>query len=541
MLLTAIPALAVLWSLGGRLTALLEYPWRYFWLIWVSLGVQLILFTPYSPDLSETVVRVTHVLTYLPIVAFLMLNRDAGLAVTGLGIALNLIAITANGGLMPADASAQEVFYAGRTDIGQLNTDNESPRLLFLGDVMALPSWFPWANAFSVGDVLIAAGFVWAIAKVSLMNGAASRPALTLRINRETARLAIPLAVPAALVAGWTLLGAAIGTATQSGHVAAAAIALVAGLAPVAATSTGYLSAEWSATSVARLAAASAATAAAFLAIPAPELAAVVAAAAGGVLIAAPLRAIRVAPRGSVPSPSVVAAFASGAIGLALAATLLIGMAPTGPIALAAIVAALTARSAIPESSLLPSPSPGFRMSPFALRVAGFGVYTAIVGIGALAVLTTWHAATTLGMGPRTFSALGATVALGTAGGLLMAARLSLQGSPRVLGVALLFCSLSGGLLSTATLPMTAVGASFILGICGGLLLWLMGPLMAASEPGFTGGMFALGAALGGTIAMVAGVDLAWIACIPVGAAGLALIPASLLSRRQPRLEASVA
>lgn len=34
----------------------------------------------------------------------------------------------------------------------------EAPRLWFLGDIFAIPSGFPLANVFSVGDVLILAG-----------------------------------------------------------------------------------------------------------------------------------------------------------------------------------------------------------------------------------------------------------------------------------------------------------------------------------------------------------------------------------------------
>ena len=78
MLLAAIPALALLWGLGGRLTAILEREWRYLWLIWVSLGVQLALFTPYGPDLPETVVRITHVVTYLPASRFITRNPMIG-------------------------------------------------------------------------------------------------------------------------------------------------------------------------------------------------------------------------------------------------------------------------------------------------------------------------------------------------------------------------------------------------------------------------------------------------------------------------------
>ena len=36
-------------------------------------------------------------------------------------------------------------------------------RLWFLGDVFAVPASWPFANVFSIGDVLIAVGAAWAI------------------------------------------------------------------------------------------------------------------------------------------------------------------------------------------------------------------------------------------------------------------------------------------------------------------------------------------------------------------------------------------
>ncbi len=73
-----------------------------------------------------------------------------------LGGLLNFIAIIANGGVMPADPDlALHVAGAdGFVNAGAV----ENPRLLFLGDVFATPSWFPLYNVFSVGDGLIVLG-----------------------------------------------------------------------------------------------------------------------------------------------------------------------------------------------------------------------------------------------------------------------------------------------------------------------------------------------------------------------------------------------
>ena len=49
----------------------------------------------------------------------------------------------------------------------------EDPALAPLTDIFALPSWVPFHNVFSVGDVLIAAGIVVVIA-MGMRRGASS-------------------------------------------------------------------------------------------------------------------------------------------------------------------------------------------------------------------------------------------------------------------------------------------------------------------------------------------------------------------------------
>jgi Family of unknown function (DUF5317) len=537
MLLAAIPALALLWGLGGRLTAILEREWRYLWLIWVSLGVQLVLFTPYGPDLPETVVRITHVVTYLPIIGFLVMNRDAGLAVTAVGIILNLVAITANGGLMPADATAQQVFYDGRGDYGNLlNTDNVSPRMLFLGDIMALPSWFPWANAFSIGDVLIAAGFLWAVAKMSVADASPSHRSLKIHINRPAALSSMSIGVPTCLLAGWIALGAALGASILAGHLLVAAGALVAGVIPALVVSADRLSSAQFASCSARLASGAIVTGAALIFPFAPTISALFAAAAAGALLVAPLDALRVRRPGHAPAPTTVVSAAFAAIGLAVGGTLLIGMAPAGPMAMAAILAIVTARFEINARSVAPEEVGRAVVSPFAVATATFGARVGLVGLGMVAVATAWHASGALGMGPRTFATLGSAVAGGMVVGLLMAARLNPKVATPVIGLAFIFCAAAGALLTTATLPMTVVAASLVLGTCVGLLVWFVGPMLRSDETAVGLGLFALGVCLGSGVATVADVQLVWIACLPVAAVGLALIPERFLASRRPAL-----
>jgi hypothetical protein len=98
-----------------------------------------------------------HVRAYAAAAFFVAANRRiAGVALLGLGGALNALAIVANGGIMPAAASAVE--RAGLVhDPGRFHNSAivEDARLAYLGDIFALPASVPLSNVFSVGDVLL--------------------------------------------------------------------------------------------------------------------------------------------------------------------------------------------------------------------------------------------------------------------------------------------------------------------------------------------------------------------------------------------------
>ena len=79
--------------------------------------------------------------------------------VVGVGGASNLAAILANGGTMPASPAALEASGWQATP-GQFANSAvvTEPRLAFLGDVFATPSWLPVHSVYSIGDVVIVVG-----------------------------------------------------------------------------------------------------------------------------------------------------------------------------------------------------------------------------------------------------------------------------------------------------------------------------------------------------------------------------------------------
>lgn len=152
---------------GGRLRRLWTLQLRSPWLLWLALGAQVVLIA--FPG-EETSWRIALNVAAYPLgLAWVWRNRDVpGMWVVGLGAACNLTAILANGGVMPVSARALEV--AGITTDPDLFTNAAvlaDPKLLFLGDVVPTPSWLPFANVVSVGDVLIVLGLAYGIHRVA--------------------------------------------------------------------------------------------------------------------------------------------------------------------------------------------------------------------------------------------------------------------------------------------------------------------------------------------------------------------------------------
>ena len=149
--------------LGGRIERLGDVTFRLAPLAVLVLLIQLALFSPLSDGLDETLGRWIYVISTGAVLVVVLANiRLTGLPLVVLGAATNLAAIVANGGAMPASASALAAVGLG---VGG-NTNSvllERPALEPLTDIFATPDWLPLANVFSIGDVLIGIGIAVAI------------------------------------------------------------------------------------------------------------------------------------------------------------------------------------------------------------------------------------------------------------------------------------------------------------------------------------------------------------------------------------------
>lgn len=153
---------------GGDLRRLTDLEVRRMVLLLAALVLQ-ILVIEVVPGAPAWIASAAHLVSYLLAGAFLYVNRRIpALWLIGLGGAANFAAIAANGGRMPASASAfRSAGLRAEDGEGFVNSVVLAhPRLLALGDVFAIPQSWPLSNVFSVGDVCIALGGAVALHRI---------------------------------------------------------------------------------------------------------------------------------------------------------------------------------------------------------------------------------------------------------------------------------------------------------------------------------------------------------------------------------------
>lgn len=159
------------YALGGRLSRLSLLRLRARGLVPVSLGIQLLIFPLFGPQpIIPFATSALHAISYGLVLVWLLLNVHLRpLIVVGAGALLNIVAVLANRGYMPA--SLNSLRRAGLEATAELLARGESygnviamgplTRLNGLGDWIALPPGLPFSTAISIGDIVIMLGLVW--------------------------------------------------------------------------------------------------------------------------------------------------------------------------------------------------------------------------------------------------------------------------------------------------------------------------------------------------------------------------------------------
>jgi hypothetical protein len=149
---------------GGSLSALGQVSLRYTPAIFGALALQIAIIAV-VPGGSPWLHRVVYIGSYALAAVFVVANRRlAGMRVLALGATLNVIAILANNGVMPASRSALRTAGMRTGSTHFLNSAGVAhAHLLFLGDIFPVPHVVPLANVYSIGDVCIAIGVAIAV------------------------------------------------------------------------------------------------------------------------------------------------------------------------------------------------------------------------------------------------------------------------------------------------------------------------------------------------------------------------------------------
>jgi Family of unknown function (DUF5317) len=165
--------LAVGSALGGRASGLTELAFRWRWAVLAGIVTQVLLFSTALNGAVGTLGPVIYVGSTALVLAAILANwRITGMPVIALGAVSNLTAIIANRGYMPADPGAMASLGQTITDAYSNSAIVIDPALRPLTDIFALPAWLPFANVYSIGDVLIGIGVV--IVVVAAMRGVSS-------------------------------------------------------------------------------------------------------------------------------------------------------------------------------------------------------------------------------------------------------------------------------------------------------------------------------------------------------------------------------
>ena len=163
---------------GGRLLAIGDIRIRWWPLIVIGFLTQVALFSDQVAAVIGAAGPPLYVGSTLMVGAAVLRNLSLpGMPLIVAGAVCNMAAILANGGFMPSTQEALAAIGKGAPSVYSNSSLVDQPALPWLIDRFVLPEWLPFANVFSVGDVLLGIGVAWLIVATMLRGRRASRRA----------------------------------------------------------------------------------------------------------------------------------------------------------------------------------------------------------------------------------------------------------------------------------------------------------------------------------------------------------------------------
>jgi hypothetical protein len=147
---------------------------KHIWALLLAAALQRLPFALIAPDSLVGLKKALLISSYLLLVWALLSNLHLrSIRLVLLGVLFNLLAILANGGLMPVSPGARHL--AGMTELGSAWLGHVTPQgtgVLLTVDhtrLWAFTDIIPWHRVgavFSVGDVLLGLGLVWLLVEL---------------------------------------------------------------------------------------------------------------------------------------------------------------------------------------------------------------------------------------------------------------------------------------------------------------------------------------------------------------------------------------